>query len=70
MSGFFKFLMYLGVVAGLVGFFWAPIVENVPALADLPPVTPRYVSFGGLGLIVVGLVGRSLTKKERPGEWK
>ena len=69
MSGFFKLLLYLGVVAGLIGFLWPQIGAQVPALADMPAETPRYMSFGGLGLIIVGLIGRSFTKKETV-EWK
>jgi hypothetical protein len=70
MSGFFKFVLYLGVVAGLLGFAWSYLgLANNPSLASLPPETPRYLSFGGLGLIIVGLVGRSATKEEKH-EWK
>jgi hypothetical protein len=68
MSGFFKFVLYLGVVAGLVGFAWPYVLGDNPSLAQLPVETPRFLSFGGLALIVIGLVGRSFTKKEQT-EW-
>lgn len=69
MYGLFKFVMILGVVAGLVGFFW-PQFADFPALQGLPPETPQYLSFGGLGLVVLGLIGRSATKPADVGEWK
>ncbi len=71
MYGFFKFLMYLGLVAGLAGFFW-PQFSDYPAIvnANLPPQTPQYLSFGGLGLIVLGLIGRSATRPPETVEWK
>jgi hypothetical protein len=61
--GFFKFLMYLGVVLGLAGFAM-PYLADVPAIAGLPPVTKAILSFGGLGLIVVGLIGRTATRPD------
>lgn len=73
MFGFFKFLMVLGVVAGFAGFFW-PQLSGYPAIANagLPPETPQYLSFGGLGLIVLGLAGRMATRppESETGEWK
>ncbi|MCA9653084.1 MAG: hypothetical protein H6712_21940 [Myxococcales bacterium] len=73
MYGFFKFLLYLGVAAGLAGFL-LPRLADHPAVvdADLPPELPRWLSFGGLGLIVLGLVGRTATKPEpsQDAEWK
>ena len=69
MAGFFKFVLYLGVIAGLVGFAWPYLGAEVPALANMPPQAPRYLSFGGLGLIIIGLIGRSFTKTETV-EWK
>ena len=69
MFGFFKFVMYLGVVMGLVGF--AMLYVKHPMLADLPPMTRQVLSFGGLGLIVIGLVGRQLTRpSDDKVEWK
>ncbi len=73
MYGFFKFVLVLGVVAGIAGFL-LPRFSDQPAIvdADLPPQTPQYLSFGGLGLIVLGMAGRSATKPEpsNEGEWK
>ncbi|MBC8072455.1 MAG: hypothetical protein IAG13_29300, partial [Deltaproteobacteria bacterium] len=54
MFGFFKFVMYLGVVLGLAGFA-IPYLNDVPAIASLPPITKSVLSFGGLALIVIGL---------------
>ena len=45
-------------------------VDPTVASANLPPEAPRYLSFGGLGLIVVGLVGRMVTRREPEAEWK
>lgn len=71
MSGFFKFVLYLGVLAGLAGFALPRMADNpTVASANLPPEAPRYLSFGGLGLIVVGLVGRMVTRREPEAEWK
>ncbi|MCA9709261.1 MAG: hypothetical protein KDK70_25680 [Myxococcales bacterium] len=73
MYGFFKFVLYLGVVAGIAGFV-LPRVSDHPAIAgaNLPPETPKYLSFGGLGLIVLGLVGRMATRppESERVEWK
>ncbi|MBL4686821.1 MAG: hypothetical protein JKY37_19645 [Nannocystaceae bacterium] len=71
MYGVFKFLLYLGVVAGLAGWLW-PQFGDHPALQTLPPLTPRYLSFGGLGLVVLALAGRSATKPPASGtgEWE
>ena len=73
MYGFFKFVLYLGVVAGIAGFV-LPRVADHPAVVDanLPPQTPQYLSFGGLGLIVLGLAGRMATQPEesKDAEWK
>lgn len=71
MYGFFKFLLYLGVVAGIAGFV-LPRVADHPAVvdADLPPEAPKWLSYGGLGLIIVGLVGRMATRPPETVEWK
>jgi hypothetical protein len=69
MYGVFKFLLYLGVVAGIVGFLWPQFADH-PSLAGLPPQTGRWLSFGGLGLVVLGLVGRTATKPENEVNWK
>jgi hypothetical protein len=61
--GFFKFLMYLGVVLGLAGFAM-PYLADVPAIAGLPSQTKTILSFGGLGLIVIGLIGRTATRPD------
>ena len=66
MFGFFKFVMYLGVVLGLAGFAM-PYLNDVPAIASLPPLTKNVLSFGGLGLIVVGLIGRTATRPSDGG---
>ena len=63
MFGFFKFLMYLGVVLGLAGFAM-PYLADVPAIAGLPSQTKTILSFGGLGLIVIGLIGRTATRPD------
>jgi hypothetical protein len=64
--GFFKFVMYLGVAMGLAGFA-LPYFYDVPAVASLPPVTKPILSFGGLALIVIGLVGRTATRPSDGG---
>ncbi|MCH9687575.1 MAG: hypothetical protein K0V04_39455 [Deltaproteobacteria bacterium] len=71
MYGLFKFVMILGLLAGIAGFLW-PQFSDHPAIVDagLPPQTPQYLSFGGLGLIVLGLVGRSATRPPETVEWK
>lgn len=63
MFGFFKFLMYLGVVLGLAGFAM-PYLADVPVIAGLPAQTKTILSFGGLGLIVIGLIGRTATRPD------
>ncbi len=63
MFGFFKFVMYLGVVMGLAGFA-LPYFYDAPWAEKLPPYTKEILSFGGLGLIVLGLVGRTATRPE------
>ncbi|MFO0633185.1 MAG: hypothetical protein U0168_10070 [Nannocystaceae bacterium] len=66
MFAVFKFVMYTGVVMGLAGFAM-PYLHDVPAIASLPPVTKQVLSFGGLGLIVVGLIGRTATRPSDGG---
>lgn len=61
MFGFFKFVMYTGVAMGLAGFAM-PYFHDIPAIASLPPITKTILSFGGLGLILVGLIGRTATR--------
>jgi hypothetical protein len=73
MYGFFKFVLYLGVVASIAGFV-LPRVADHPAVVDanLPPDAPRYLSYGGLALVLIGLVGRMATRppESETGEWK
>lgn len=71
MYGFFKFVLYLGVVAGIAGFV-LPRVADHPAVVDanLPPEAPKYLSYGGLALIVIGLAGRMATRPPETVEWK
>jgi hypothetical protein len=69
MYGFFKFILYLGVVAGAAGFFY-PQFSDHPALAGVPAEAGRWLSFGGLGLIVLGLIGRTATWPPDTVEWK
>ena len=61
MFGFFNFVMYLGVVLGLAGFA-VPYLHDVPVVATLPALTKNVLSFGGLALIVIGLIGRTATR--------
>jgi hypothetical protein len=68
MHGFFKFVLYFGVVAGLLGFFLPQFADH-PTVAGLPAETSRWLSFGGLGLVVLGLIGSTATRKEQV-EWK
>ena len=63
MFGFFKFVMYFGVVVGVAGFLM-PYFADVPAVAGLPSQTKTILSFGGIGLIVVGLIGRTATRPD------
>ena len=69
MFAVFKFILFLGVVAGFAGFFWPQLAEH-PSLAGLPIETGRYLSFGGLGLIVLGLIGRSATRPPDTVTWE
>ncbi len=73
MYGFFKFVLYLGVVAGIAGFV-LPRVADHPAVVDanLPPEAPKYLSYGGLALLIIGLAGRMATRppESETGEWK
>lgn len=66
MFAVFKFVMYTGVVMGLAGFLM-PYLHEVPAIASLPPITKNVLSFGGLGLIVLGLIGRTATRPNDDG---
>lgn len=66
MFAFFKFVMYAGVLMGLAGFAM-PYLHEVPAVAALPPATKNILSFAGLGLIVVGLIGRTATRPNDDG---
>ena len=72
MSTVFKFILYLGVIASLAGFA-LPYFSDHPtfadALANAPQYTRNALSFGGLGLIAIGLIGRSATRKEEV-EWQ
>jgi len=63
MSGFFKFVLYLGVAMGLAGFF-LPSFYDQPWVASLPTQTKNILSFGGLAAIAIGLIGRTVTRKE------
>jgi hypothetical protein len=63
MFGLFKFIMYTGVVLGLAGFA-LPYFYDAPFVQGLPAETKTYLSFGGLGLIVLGLIGRTATRPE------
>jgi hypothetical protein len=74
MSSVFKFLLYLGVAVGLVGFVLGsfqnePIVKEAAAAVGSYALLKQILSFGGLGLIVIGLIGRSATRKTEV-EWK
>lgn len=63
MFGFFKFIMYLGVAMGLLGFAMSYFYDE-PFVQGLPPETQKVLSFGGLALIVLGLVGRTATRPD------
>ena len=53
------------VMAGVTLAAYAiPVSLAYAALAGLPPQTKSILSFGGLGLIVVGLIGRTATRPE------
>ena len=74
MSSVFKFLLYLGVAVGLAGFALGSFQNEdlVKQAADAVGSYERLqqiLSFGGLGLIVLGLIGRSATRKTEV-EWK
>lgn len=73
MYGFFKLMLYLGVVAGIAGFV-LPRVADHPAVvgANLPPEAPQYLSYGGLALLLIGLAGRAATRpsESETVEWK
>jgi hypothetical protein len=69
MYGFFKFLLYLGVVAGIAGFLLPQFADH-PSVAKLPPEAPTWLSYGGLGLVVIGLIGRMATRPPETSEWK
>ncbi len=66
MFTFFKFLMYTGVVMGIAGFAM-PYLHDVAPIAALPPLTKSVLSFGGLALIVVGLIGRTASQPSGDG---
>ncbi|MBK6922909.1 MAG: hypothetical protein IPH07_36315 [Deltaproteobacteria bacterium] len=66
MFAVFKFVMYTGVVMGLAGFAMSNL-HDVQAIAGLPPITKQVLSFGGLGLIVIGLIGRTATRPNDGG---
>lgn len=68
MAGFFKFLLYLGVAMALLAFLM-PMFADQPWTTALPADSKRILSFGGLALIVIALVGRSFTRREEV-EWK
>lgn len=68
MSGFFKFVLYLGVAMALISFL-LPMFAEEPWIGHVPPQTKRILSFGGLALIVTGLIGRTFTRREEV-EWK
>lgn len=69
MAGVFKFILYLGVLLGLAAFVKPSLDAYSPFVANLPPLTTKVLSFGGLALIVLGLVGRTATHKDEV-EWK
>jgi len=62
MSGLFKFVLYLGVALGLAAYAM-PYIDH-PMLRELPAESRTYLSYAGLGLIILGFVGRLFTKKE------
>jgi hypothetical protein len=63
MFGLFKFIMYLGVAMGLLAFAM-PAFYDQPFVQELPPNTKDILAFGGLGLAVLGLVGRTATRPD------
>lgn len=74
MSTVFKILLYLGVALGLAGFFLGSFqnesfVQDVAAAVGGYDQLKQILSFGGVGLILVGLVGRTATRKTEV-EWK
>jgi hypothetical protein len=60
--GFLKFIMYFGVAMGLVGYLYP--IDDARVGLDLPYRINQILSFGGLGLIVIGFIGRQVTKPE------
>ena len=74
MASVFKFLLYLGVAVGLAGFALGSfqnedLVKQAAAAVGSYERLQQIFSFGGLGLIVIGLIGRSATRKTEV-EWK
>lgn len=74
MSTVFKFVLYLGVVVGLAGFAIGSFqneafVQRASEAVGSYALLKQILSFGGLGLIVLGLIGRSATRKTEI-EWK
>jgi len=60
--GFLKLIMYLGVAMGLVGYLYH--IDDHRVGLSLPYTINQILSFGGLALIVIGFVGRQITKPE------
>ena len=74
MSTVFKFVLYLGVLVGLAGFALGSfqneaIVKQAAEVVGSYALLKQVLSFGGLGLIIIGLIGRSATRKTEV-EWK
>ncbi len=74
MSTVFKIILYVGVLVGLAGFAVGSftneqVVKDAAAAVGGFDTLQTYLSFGGLGLIVIGLIGRSATRKTEV-EWK
>jgi|GEM_PF-1993500 len=74
MSTVFKFVLYLGVAVGLAGFAVGSfqneaLVKEAAAAVGSFERLKQILSFGGLGLIILGLIGRSATRKTEV-EWK
>ncbi len=61
--------MYVGVVAGLLGFFYEKLTTQL-GLHDLPVWTKNALSWGGLALMVLCWFARRLTDAEDTPEGK
>ncbi|MCA9636383.1 MAG: hypothetical protein KC420_10190 [Myxococcales bacterium] len=62
MRDLFTFVLFLGAALLLIGFILPMLSYDSELVRSIPSEAPEYLGYTGMGLMVLGLAGRSATR--------